>query len=148
MSYSYSGTSISRNNTPIIPKPPEGVKAEYVRPLLTDPDFEVAAGAGYLLSVLGEPDGIEPLLKYWRRQQKSDTESSKLVYQAIAVLDDPKHIPVLREIFAKLDKSELYEFYWTIRIMSGPEILKFRKQVRDVMMEPDSGPESSPIEIE
>ena len=36
----------------------EGVKAEYVRPLLTDPDFEVSAGAGYLLAVLGEPDGI------------------------------------------------------------------------------------------
>jgi hypothetical protein len=23
------------------------------------------------------------------------------------------------------------EFYWTIRIMTGPEILKFRKQIRD-----------------
>ena len=23
------------------------------------------------------------------------------------------------------------DFYWTIRIMSGPEILKFRKQIRD-----------------
>jgi hypothetical protein len=23
------------------------------------------------------------------------------------------------------------DFYWTIRIMSGPEILRFRKQIRE-----------------
>ena len=26
---------------------------------------------------------------------------------------------------------EVSEFYWTIRIMTGPDILKFRKQIRD-----------------
>ena len=70
------------------------------------------------------------------RQQKSSSEWSKLVYRAIAVIDDPKYIPVLREIYGKLDKYERDEFYWTIRIMSGPEILKFRKQVRDEMGTP------------
>ena len=45
--------------------------------------------------------------------------------------DDPRHIPVLREIYGKLQEYEMSEFYWTIRIMSGPEIVKFRKQVRD-----------------
>jgi hypothetical protein len=38
---------------------------------------------------------------------------------------------VLRGIYSKLDDYEISEFYWTIRIMSGPEILKFRKQIRD-----------------
>jgi len=81
--------------------------------------------------LLGEPDGMEPLLKYWRENRKSSSDWDKLVYRAIAVLDDPKYIPVLREIYAQFDKSDKNEFYWTIRIMSGQEILKFRKQVRE-----------------
>ena len=52
--------------------------------------------------------------------------------------DDPKYIPVLRDIYAKLERYEVREFYWTIRIMSGEEILKFRKQVRDAMKESDA----------
>ena len=51
--------------------------------------------------------------------------------RAVAVSDDPKYIPVLREIYGKLERYEALEFYWTIRIMTGPEILRFRKQVRD-----------------
>jgi hypothetical protein len=136
MSYSYPESSgFSRNGTPIVPKPPEGVDLARVRSLLSDPDPEISAGAGYILAVAGESDGIEPLLAYWRHQQKSDLETNKLVYRAVAVLDDSNYIPILRDIFARLDKSELYEFYWTIRIMTGPEILKFRKQVRDAMSE-------------
>jgi hypothetical protein len=140
MSYSYSSSSsFSRDSTPIIPKPPEGVEAKQVRPWLADSDPEVAAGAGYMLALLGEPEGIEPLLRYWRQQQKTGGgDVNKLVYRAIAIGDDSKYIPILREIFAKLDKSDLYEFYWTIRIMSGPEILKFRKQVREAMKEKES----------
>jgi len=61
----------------------------------------------------------------------SSSDWKKLVYRAIAVVDDPKYIPVLREIYGKLDQYEMSEFYWTIRIMTGPEILSFRKQVRD-----------------
>ena len=124
-------SSSSRDGTPIIPKPPAGVEAEHVRPLVGDSDAETAACAGYLLALLGEPDGMEPLLKYWRENRKSSSDWGKLVYRAIAVVDDPKYIPVLREIHAKFDRSDKNEFYWTIRIMSGPEILKFRKQVRE-----------------
>jgi hypothetical protein len=38
---------------------------------------------------------------------------------------------VLREIYGKMQEYEISQFYWTIRIMSGPEILKFRKEIRE-----------------
>ena len=46
-------------------------------------------------------------------------------------MDDSSQIPVLRRIYAGLGQYEVSEFYWTIRIMTGPEMLKFRKQIRD-----------------
>ena len=104
-----------------------------IRPLLADPNTEVAAAAGYLLAVLGEPDGLPPLVRYWRENGEKQSELDRLVYQAIAVIDDPKYIGVLREIYDGLQQYDVGEFYWTIRIMSGPEILKFRKEVRDHM---------------
>jgi Cytochrome c554 and c-prime len=123
--------SSSQSGTPIVPKPPEGVTMEDVRPLVHDSNAEVAACAGYLMALLGDADRMEPLLQYWRRHGESSSEWRKLVYRAIAVDDDPKYIPVLREIYSKLEQYEVSEFYWTIRIMSGSEILAFRKQIRD-----------------
>ena len=123
--------SSSQSGTPIVPKPPEGLTLEDVRPLVGDANAEVAACAGYLMALLGDPGGIEPLLQYWRQHGDNSSEWKKLVYRAIAVTDDPKYIPVLREIYGKLEQYEMSEFYWTIRIMSGPEILAFRKQIRD-----------------
>jgi HEAT repeat protein len=116
---------------PIVPKPPAGVAAEDVRPLAGSSDAETAASAGYLLAVMGEAEGIGPLVQYWRQHEASSNQWRRLVYRAIAVIDDPKYIAVLREIYGKLQDYEISEFYWTIRIMSGPEILKFRKQIRD-----------------
>ncbi len=124
--------SSSRSGVPIIPKPPEGLTLADVRPLLGDANAEVAASAGYLMALLGDPSGMKPLLQYWRQHgETSSGEWKKLVYRAIAVSDDPKYIPALREIYSKLEQYEMSEFYWTIRIMSGPEILAFRKQIRD-----------------
>jgi hypothetical protein len=123
--------SISRNGTPIVPQAPPGVKVEDVRPLLADDDPEVAACAGYLTALLGDADGLDPLLAHWRKQRGNTDEWNKLVYQAIAVTDQPKYLPVLQDIYHKLSQYEVSEFYWTIRIMSGPEILRFRKQIRD-----------------
>ena len=121
----------SSSGTPIVPKPIEGVAADDVHPLIGDSDPEVAAMAGYLLALLGDPDGLEPLVRYWRQRTETYSEWKKYVYRAIAVIDDPKYIPVLREIYGKLQQYEVSEFYWTIRIMSGPDILAFRKQIRD-----------------
>lgn len=114
----------------IVPTAPRGVKPEHVRPLLTSSDAEIAALAGYLLTLLGEPDGLEPLIAYWRTQPKNQ-EVDRLVYRAIAVHDDPQYIPLLREIYGRLKQQwDQQEFYWTIRIMGGPEILEFRKRLR------------------
>jgi HEAT repeat protein len=122
---------VYRSDKLIVPEPPKGVEAGQIRPLLADPDPEIAASAGYLLVLLNEPDGMDALLKYWKGQPKKYNQWSRLAYRAIAVLDDPKYLPVLKEIYANLEQYEVREFYWTIRIMTGPEILKFRKQIRD-----------------
>jgi hypothetical protein len=119
------------SGTPIVPKPPAGVKVEDVRPLLANSEPEIAACAGYLLVLLGDSDGMEPLLRYWRQQRASFNDWTSLAYRAIAVADDPKYVPVLEQIYSKLKEYEVSEFYWTIRIMSGPEILKLRKRIRD-----------------
>jgi len=98
--------------------------------LLASPDAEVAALAGYLVTLLGEPDGLVPLLNYWRAQSKNQ-ELDRLVYRAVAVCDDPQFIPLLREIYGRIKQQwDQQEFYWTIRIMGGPEILEFRKRLR------------------
>jgi hypothetical protein len=120
-----------RSGVPIVPKPPEGLKVNQILPLLDDSDPAVAAEAGYLLALMGESRGLEPLLRYAQQQGKSDSQVQRLAYRAIAVLDDSNQIPLLRKIYAGLSQYEVTEFYWTIRIMTGPEILKFRKQIRD-----------------
>ena len=91
----------------------------------------MAAEAGYLLALMGESRGLEPLLRYAQQQGKSNAPLQRLAYRAIAVLDDSNQIPLLKKIYAGLNQYEFSEFYWTIRIMTGPEILKFRKLIRD-----------------
>lgn len=122
-----------RDGLPIIPEAPPGLKPEHVRPLLKDADPETAAYAGYLLAVLREPEGLGPLLAYWRSQKEDKDEWDRLAYRAIAALDDAGQIAVLRDIRARLNDYEISEFYWTIRIMSGPEVLKLRKEIRDAV---------------
>jgi HEAT repeat protein len=132
--YSYTDSTIevvSISGRLFVPEPPKGVEAGQIRPLLADSDPEIAAMAGYLLALMDQPDGMDALLKYWKGQPKKYNSWSRLVYRAIAALDDPKYLPVLKEIYANLEQYEMREFYWTIRIMTGPEILKFRKQIRD-----------------
>jgi hypothetical protein len=115
----------------IVAEPPRGLKAEQVRPLLSDTDPKVVAYAGYLLALLGDPDGLERLLAYWRSQEDRSDALDRLVYRAIATLDDSSHLAELREIYGRLERYHVREFYWTIRVMTGPEILKFRKRIRD-----------------
>jgi len=41
---------------------------------------------------------------------------------------------VLTEIYRTFEKNQTWEispFYWTIRSMHGPQVLKVRKQIRD-----------------
>jgi len=116
----------------IIPEPPVGLKAAHVRPLIDDPDPQIATRAGYLLALFDEPEGLDVLLRYWNGQGEEDALIfERLVYRAIAKLDDASQISVLRKIYERLEQYEVSEFYWTIRIMSGREILLFRDEIRE-----------------
>jgi HEAT repeat protein len=124
---------VRTSGQPLVFTPPEGLKPEPLRPLLADPQPSVAAGAGYLLALLGEADGLDVLLRRYKDLKQADSDWTHLVVRAIATLDDSSRINVLREIYAEMEKEnyEISPFYWTIRVMTGPEILRFRKQIRD-----------------
>lgn len=119
----------SGENKPIIPEAPNGLSADDVRPLADSKDPQTAACAGYLLTVMGEPTFITPLVKHWRTAPQSD-ELDRLMFRAVAVVDDSSYLPILKDIYSRRSSYEIPEFYWTIRIMSGAEILTFRKQIR------------------
>jgi hypothetical protein len=114
-------------------RPPTGLQVQHVRPFLTHADPQVAAYAGYLAALLGEREGLPPLLKYWRSRQAEERSEGldRLVYRAIAVLDDSSQVAVLREIVARLNPVEMRDLYWTIRGMTGQEMLQLRKEIRD-----------------
>ena len=110
--------------------PPAGLTPEMLNPLLTDGDPEVAAAAGCLLALSGDPAGLPPLEKMWRGHEKT-RDWSEVLYRAVAALDDDAYTPLLGEINKRLSTWEKRKFYWTIRSMHGPAVLKLRKQIRD-----------------
>jgi HEAT repeat protein len=135
----------------------EGPSPEQLQPLLADSDPLVAAYAGYLLAMQGRAEGLATLLRYWSKTSDrppgqvaaagdDERDVGPLVTRAIAALDDANQLPVLRKIYGRYlqpaaDDDDgpsssgvnqgLKDFYWTIRTMSGAEILKFRKEIRD-----------------
>ncbi|HEV3257074.1 MAG TPA: HEAT repeat domain-containing protein [Gemmataceae bacterium] len=127
-----SGDKGASSGEVIVPAAPQGLKAAMVRPLLHDRDPEVAACAGYLLAVLGEPNGLEPLVRYWRAHARQHSSWVRLVYRAVAAGNDDGQVRLLEEIYRGFDRDdgELPEFYWTIRVMDGPNALKLRKTIR------------------
>jgi hypothetical protein len=117
----------------ILPKAPRGLEAGTLRPLLHNPDAKTAAYAGYLLTLLGEPDGLAPLLAYGRKHAAKDNSWGKLVYRALAAAADDGKVPLLEEMYERLRREEPYtlgDFYWTIRVLDGPNALKLRKRMR------------------
>ena len=119
---------------PIVPEPPAGLQAEPLLPLLESPDPRVAAQAGYLLALLERPEGLDRLIDYFHARGSSDANWMRLVYRAIARLDDGTRVPVLKEIYGKMNtddnRGHVTEFYWTIRSMSHPDVFPLRKQIR------------------
>jgi HEAT repeat protein len=124
------------NRTPI-PEPPEGLVADLLRPQLASDDARQRALAGYLLCLIGESEGLPPLLDYWNEAGRGDAQLMRLVYRALAALDDAARVSLLAEIYDRLasgqqpDQSEIAAFYWTIRGMTGAEVLALRKRIRD-----------------
>ena len=137
LSYSHASLNIrdakphsTPRGQPIEPELPEGVTAEMVRPLLSHSEPETRALAGYVVAVSGDSTGLPPLIEYWRAHGKDDDEWNRFVYRAIAATDDSQYLPVLKQIYSTIEGYHINEFYWTIRIMTGPRILEFRKQIR------------------
>jgi hypothetical protein len=99
---------------------------------LKSSDADEAAHAGYLLCLLGKNDGLPPLITYWKSHARNSS-TTRLLYRAISALDDDGQTPVLAQIYAGFAKEPymVREFYWTIRVMHGPQILKLRKKIRD-----------------
>ena len=115
---------------------PKGLTVDLLQPYLAGPDEELASFAAHLMALLGDSSGMDRLIAHWRHEATGHGGHAwqKLVYEAIAVGNDPRFVPVLEEIFRSTQKDYPYairEFYWSIRSMTGPEILKLRKTIRD-----------------
>lgn len=124
----WSGTN---SGQPIIPFPPSKLEPEHVGRLLDHADPRTRAYAGYLLALFEQPQGLDKLLVYWREHGENEPGLDRLAYRAIASLDDSTQISVLEKIYERLEPYDAGEFYWTVRIMSGPGILRLRKRIRD-----------------
>ena len=122
---------------PIIPEAPDGLDSQQLKPLLNSDDPQVAAYAGYLLTLLDDPDGLPVLLDYWNHSKTKDLPWARLVYRAIAYKNEISQVPLLTSIYEQQIKPLGYyndipkDYYWTIRIMTGPDILELRKRIRD-----------------
>jgi HEAT repeat protein len=115
--------------------PPKGVAPEALRPFLHDADPELAAYAGYVLALLGQADGLPPLVSQWRSRRNQAAVWDPLVERAVAALDDAGHVSVLEAIYESFDREHdvhrIKELYWNIRSLGGQEALKLRKRIRD-----------------
>jgi HEAT repeat protein len=135
------GTSAG-SGQPFIPDAPPGLKADTLLSLMRSADPDIAAQAGYLLTLLQRPEGLAPLVAYWREHGKSEDVWRTLVCQAVVALGDDRNVSILAEIYRGLLEArepyhyQIKEFYWTIRGLDGPNALALRKRIRqDVGME-------------
>lgn len=124
-------SSSSSGPGPIIPKVIDGIDPETARDLLTHSEAKVRALAGYALAMHGDDAGLAELLEFWRNEAYEDSTYQRLVYSAIAKLNAGDQIETLREIASQHEGYYAGQFYWTIRIMSGDEVLQLRKELRD-----------------
>jgi HEAT repeat protein len=129
---------VTVDGQPITPTAPAGLTAESVRPLLKSDDAQTRARAGYLLALLKRREGLKPLMEYWQKDARNDPTWTRLVYRAIAALNDDNLTPTVEEIYRGLGHEDwqIREFYWTIRSIQGEQILELRKKIRaDVGMD-------------
>jgi HEAT repeat protein len=120
--------------SPIIPvHVPAVMDVAALAQLLTDGDQDIAGYAGYLLAIQGDHRGLPPLMRAMEAHGLQDGEWATLVYRAITKLDDDSQTPTLQRIYESFNKQvwEVHQFYWTIRAMHGPNVLKLRKRIRD-----------------
>ncbi len=122
---------------PIAVTPPTGltkeVAAAAMKQAIADHSDDLTADAGYLLATMGDRSGLDSLLRTARGHDWQE-QWSRMAYRAIAKINDDSMTPTLEEIYRRLsqiNKYQVREMYWTIRTMTGPNILKLRKTIRD-----------------
>ncbi len=134
LSNSTSSTHAS-SNEPWDPSPPIGLSAEMLLPLLSSPDPQTRYCVQYLRALLGAEDALPPMVEFWKQQSEPDHQLTQLLFRAIAALDASEQISVLDSIYKSMQSEDtryyLGDFYWTIRIMTGPDALALRKKIRD-----------------
>lgn len=137
VSYSYPdhNNNYVRAGQPVDLKPPEGITVDVLLPLIKSTDLDQAANAGYLLCLLGKKEGLEPLVAYWKSHESDrwNRDVKGLVTRGVTALNDDAQTPLLEEVYRAYTKDDydLRTFYWTIRGIQGPNILKLRKTIRD-----------------
>ncbi len=114
------------------PKPPAELDSGLLSPFLADPDNTTSSYAAYLLAQIKDPRGLDILIARWQKQRTSE-ELRELVYEAISFLNSEDHVHILEDIYATFaaDRWRVSQFYWTIRSMTGDQVLRLRKKIRD-----------------
>jgi HEAT repeat protein len=104
-----------------------------VRAHLASPNDAVAAQAAYLMVMLGDSQELDRLINHWRKTEINDPQWQKLVYKAIAASKDARRVPLLEEIYRSIKDrpQDVRGFYWAIRTMEGPDVLRLRKRIRE-----------------
>jgi hypothetical protein len=118
---------------PLQVEPPADLPVAALQTVMDGPDEKLGAMAGYLLALSGSKDGYHKLEAYWRAHGDEGGMWERLMWRAITVQNDDSLTPILEEIYGKLGAQNYFvrEFYWTIRGIKGPQILKLRKRIRD-----------------
>jgi hypothetical protein len=122
---------------PIIVDAPPGLdtaaNGASLKDLSADDEAQLGLAADYLRALIGDRGGLPQLIDAARASNWKDDQLTRLTYRAIAKINDDSQTPVLAEIYHSYtaDSYEIREFYWTIRSMSGPNILALRKKIRD-----------------
>ncbi len=123
-----------REQQPVILSVPEGLTAEQVIPFLQSARADVAASAAHLLALMKNPQGLSVVIDYWRTAPE-DESAQKMLYQAISATNDPQYVPILEELYFQMSQAQwnpnMADFYWTIRTMTGPEVIALRKKIRE-----------------
>ncbi|WP_342190351.1 thioredoxin domain-containing protein [Stieleria varia] len=111
------------------------VEPEMIKPLLDHGDPEIVAKATFVLIAMGQDVDITPLEKMFRSKGVDQYLRgwTNMYILAIAMRNQDADVAQLREIYEKVkgDEYRSKEFYWRIRIMTGPQALMLRKQIRD-----------------
>lgn len=131
-SLNQSPSSNSPQSTTVKPELLKVVKLEAVRPLIRDPSPQVAASAGYLAALLGEGEGFETLVRYWREYAPKSDVLARMVVRAAAALGDDSRVPAIEEVYIHssaigIDSNEILEM---IKDMKGPAARRLLHQMR------------------